>query len=549
MAAAVWSLLTFALVLYLLGVVQDEVLWLGGSAVFACWSLLNVALLGNASRLLWVALLCAVLGFGIRCWEMMAAYIRPSRSTRSANWSQPLYAVALVAALLQVIFGSSITQVQSFTMTFSSLLLYAVLTYAILLFERKPDWTWITTGFVLWAVFLVMQDVPCPNSSGLVCHLQGTSTLFYLSGIVLGTGCLGILAGRLLPGLQGRRTNERSWSLRFAWSGAWYASAFVTLCVAVGWGYAEKSLLPALLVLGMLLVFTAFSLLIMFVERVPEVITVAVALAALTIWQLPLPAWQQVLVFNLLFLATFCMQFAWRYIRPARGLTAVRSFYGWLSVSGQVLVVCSTALSGGLTVGAGRMAQVGAFSLALLAMLLYWYGRLHSEPALRRGCTYGAGLLLSLVPAWLIAVFLPGHVDWITLVPATYLVVIAPFLLRDDSWSLAQNLGRVCSVLGAVLLLLPTLWLSFQQSDLQPTLILTIEAIALLLLGLVTHIRLFVLSGVTLVIVSVIHALFLPSLGLSLSLALVLMGLCLLTIATALSLARHRLLALWTQLQ
>jgi len=45
------------------------------------------------------------------------------------------------------------------------------------------------------------------------------------------------------------------------------------------------------------------------------------------------------------------------------------------------------------------------------------------------------------------------------------------------------------------------------------------------------------------------HALFLPSLGLPPSLALTVMGVTLLGLATALSLARHRLQAVWTQLE
>ncbi|GAC1394222.1 MAG: hypothetical protein NVSMB38_25830 [Ktedonobacteraceae bacterium] len=63
-----------------------------------------------------------------------------------------------------------------------------------------------------------------------------------------------------------------------------------------------------------------------------------------------------------------------------------------------------------------------------------------------------------------------------------------------------------------------------------------------------THVRFFVLSGAGLVIVSAMHALFLPSLGLPPSLALTIMGMTLLGLATVLSLARHRLQAVWTRL-
>lgn len=110
-------------------------------------------------------------------------------------------------------------------------------------------------------------------------------------------------------------------------------------------------------------------------------------------------------------------------------------------------------------------------------------------------------------------------------------------------------LGQLCAIAGALLLLTPTLWLSFSQSDLPSTLILGTESLLLLLLGVITRIRIFVLCGAALVVVCAMHALFLPSLGLSPSLALATLGMTLLAIAAALSLARHRLQHIWSQLE
>ena len=99
------------------------------------------------------------------------------------------------------------------------------------------------------------------------------------------------------------------------------------------------------------------------------------------------------------------------------------------------------------------------------------------------------------------------------------------------------------------MLLLPTLWLSFNQSNLQPTLILAGESLTLLLVGVGTRIRIFVLSGAGLVVISALHALFLPSLGIPSSLALTILGSFLLILATALSVTRHRVQAIWTLME
>ena len=131
--------------------------------------------------------------------------------------------------------------------------------------------------------------------------------------------------------------------------------------------------------------------------------------------------------------------------------------------------------------------------------------------------------------------------------PASYLIIIAPFISRDQRLTRHSLIGQVCSIAGAALLLLPILWLSFSQDNLQPTLILAGEALLLLILGVATHQRFFVLSGTGLIIVSAIHVLFLPSLGIPFFLAIIMAGILLLGIATGLTLTRHRLPTLWSQ--
>jgi hypothetical protein len=96
----------------------------------------------------------------------------------------------------------------------------------------------------------------------------------------------------------------------------------------------------------------------------------------------------------------------------------------------------------------------------------------------------------------------------------------------------------------AYLLLLPALWFSFGDNNLTPTLVLVGESLALLLLGIATRIRIFILGSASLLVVGTLRALFLSTPP---SLALMGLGGILVVIATALFLVRHKLQVAWTQ--
>jgi len=226
-----------------------------------------------------------------------------------------------------------------------------------------------------------------------------------------------------------------------------------------------------------------------------------------------------------------------------------RQWHRLLGLGGQVCVVLTIIVSGGLVAERGVLAQVGVGALSVLAGMLFWYDRLLLQQANQRWYAYGAGLLMACAVSWELSALRQTEISWLTLAPATYLIVIAPFLSYDQRVSAHQVLARYCSFVGAALLLLPTLWLSFSGNNLQPTLILGSEALALLFLGIIMRRRFFVLSGAALVIVTAIHVLFFPALGIPLSAALAIVGALLLAIATALSLARHRLRSAWMQWQ
>jgi hypothetical protein len=218
-----------------------------------------------------------------------------------------------------------------------------------------------------------------------------------------------------------------------------------------------------------------------------------------------------------------------------------------LSIAVQVIVVLTTSVYSWLFPVVGVLAHVGASTLFILAVLIFSYGLLDPDKTVRSLCSYSAGLVVSLVISWEFAVFGLGQLDQLTLAPAVYLIVVAPFLARADELPRHQFWGRVCSIVGAVLLLLPILQLSFSEANLAPTLILAGEALVLLLLGIITRIRIFVLTGAALTVVGAMHALFLPSLGIPTSLALAILGITLLGLATVLSLTRRRMRVLWRE--
>ena len=278
---------------------------------------------------------------------------------------------------------------------------------------------------------------------------------------------------------------------------------------------------------------TVIALVIMLVERIPELVVFPAGLAAGTIWLWetpPLDLVSLMIAYSPLCLIIFALQFTWRIIPPASGWLPAAMPHVILGLGGQVLVVLVIISQGGLSADSGQLVHDGAGSLLELAILLFWYGFLHTgivartrasmndeglllqrlqhAKALQHWCYYAAGLLLSLVVSWDLSAFGQTRLDALFLAPASYLSVLAPFLMRDETLPGRHWAGQVVALLGAALLLLPALWFSFSDSsNLTPTLVLIGESMALLLLGIGTRIRIFILSSASLLIVGALRAL------------------------------------------
>jgi hypothetical protein len=427
--------------------------------------------------------------------------------------------------------------------------LYAVVAFAVLVFERQPIWLWLVAGFAIWSTLLTLQ-----------------LSAYYVLGIGIAMALAGLIVGLLAKRFASNTSLTKSIQplQQFTWSWPWYMTALVA-AVLIGFWTSLPLAQPTTGFIGYsMLAFTAIALVIMLVERIPELVVFPAGLAAGTIWlweKPPLDLVPLMIAYSLLCLLVFATQFIWRIIPPASRWLPAALPHVILGLGGQVAVVLVIIGQGGLFADSGQLVHVGAGALLELVVLLFWYGSLHtgiiahwnasvdderlqSAKAVQHWCYYTAGLLLSLVVSWELSAFHQTRFDVLMLAPASYLSVIAPFLMRDETLPERHWVGQMVSLLGAALLLLPALWFSFSDGNLTPTLVLVGESLALLLLGIAARMRLFILSSAALLVVGTLRALFLSTPP---ALALMVLGGTLVVIATALYLVRRQLKVAWTQ--
>ncbi|GHO45536.1 hypothetical protein [Ktedonospora formicarum] len=550
MATAAWVLLLCAQLIYISGLVSREssVTWL--APLFTTWSVYYAGLQGDLYRPALVALTFALLG-------IVSRYISFLKTEESAWWRSyrlPLYATALASALLTGIYGSlANVNVPFYTAVPDILVLYALIGYIVLLNEHQVTTLWqgLVLGFSIWGLALGTRVATCDMASHACSPLQIQQEGWYLLALTLGLGIVGLLVGRLAryiaPSVQDDERRGAILALRF--NACWYLASLMGIIILTSWqqsisNYQYSGLTP--LWLTSLL---ALSLIVMFVESLPEMLVLCASLAFWVIRDMPWADWQQALAYSGLMLLVFASPWLWQRRALVTRWFSPQSIAQVLSLGGQCLVVLWLAGRGGLVDQSSPLTHTSAFSLLLLAGLASLTGYTQHARQWHRWYYYIALLLASGAISWELLALQQTSFDVLTLPLATGVILVAAFLQRDEGLP-AQRIGaRLSAILGAALLLLPTLWLSFSGKNLTPTLLLGGEALILLIIGIGTRIRVFVLSGAALVIVAAMHALFLPTLGLPPSLALAIMGLTLLALATSLSLTRHRLRHAWTQWQ
>ena len=552
------ALLGFAALAYIIGVIEKSEFAMWIMPAFAIWSaIISAGFLGDLYRPPIIALVCAALGVSVKYFRLEPMpFFGSVRRNKFLTYALPFYATALAAAILTGVYGT-VANINSpfYGAVPDALLIYALVAFAVLVFERQPGWLWLVAGFAIWSTLLTLE-----------------LTAYYLFGIGLAMALLGLVVG--LVSKRMISTSSMSKSLeplrQFTWSWPWYLTALFA-AVSIGMWTSLFLTQPVTGFIGYsMLAFTLIAIVIMIVERFPELLVFPAGLAAATIWlweKPPLDLVPLMIAYSLLCLVVFASQFTWKIIPPASRWVPPAVPHALLGLGGQTIVVLSIISQGGLTSnGPMLLAHVGAGALLELALMLSWYGYLHTgivatfnipendtqkslgslrqAKVLQHWCYYVAGLLCSLVISWELLAFGQTRIDILLLAPASYLSVVSPFVIRDQTLPGRHWAGQVVALSGALLLLLPALWFSFGDSNLLPTLVLVGESLALLLLGIATRVRIFILSSAALLLVGALRALFLST---SPSLALMLLGVMLVVIATALFLVRHKLKIAWTQ--
>ena len=553
-----WALLGFAALAYIIGVIEKSKYAMWIMPAFAIWSvIISASSLGDLYRPPIVALVCAALGVSVKYFRLEPMpFFGSMRRNEFLTYALPFYATAFAAAVLTGVYGTLANINHPFYGAVpDALLIYALVAFAVLVIERQPVWLGLVAGFAIWGTLLALE-----------------LTAYYVFGIGFMMALLGLVIGLVSKRKISTSTTSKFLEplRQFTWSWPWYVTALVA-AISIGLWSSLSLRQPVDGFIGFsMLGFTIIALVIMFVERMPALLVFPAGLAAWTIWlweEPPLDLVPLMIAYSLLCLVVFATQFTWRIVPPISSWLPSAIPHAILGLGGQTIVVLSIIGQNGLSSnGPPLLAHVGAGALFELALMLFWYGSLHTgivtsanisvndtqkslkslrqAEVLQHWCYYVAGLLCSLVISWELSAFGQTRLDILLLAPASYLSVVAPLVMRDKTLPRRHLAGQVVALSGALLLLLPALWFSFSDSNLLPTMVLIGESLALLLLGIATRIRFFILSSAALLMVGALRALFLSTPP---SLALMLLGVMLVVIATALYLVRHRLKIVWTR--
>jgi hypothetical protein len=474
-SATAWVLLGFALLAYLIGIVEEQVTVLWLLPVFVSCSLVASLLLNDQYRVPLLALLCTLAGIGIG----IARWIRPTLAVKLLRYALPFYVAALIAAILTGLSGMLIPSSELFHLSIPFVLLgYAVIAYAVSLYERRSHWLFLAAGFAVWGLLLLPQTI-------------------YVICIGLGCGIAGLLAGQIYK----RTATSREYAQPF------YILALVAAVLTGIHGLYDPF---SLVTTYALLAFAGLMVLIMLVERLPALLLAPAGMVAWAIWTTHWDISLRLIASVLLCVLLFATQFIWRNSQQSKPWLTAIVLPRVLGLGGLLLVILVIISLG----SPGQLAHIGAGTLTVLALLIAWLGYDQHETRLRHACNYVVGLLFAFVISWELMTFGQTKLDILLLAPASYLSVIAPFLMRDKEIGQAEHIGRLVAILGAALLLLPTGVLSLisnNQDNLLSTLLLLGEALSLFFLGIVTRVRFFILGGAGLIIAGALRALFLPS--------------------------------------
>ncbi|HXX78135.1 MAG TPA: hypothetical protein VEI53_06580, partial [Ktedonobacteraceae bacterium] len=210
-----YALLSFAVLAYIIGVIEKNEIGLWIMPAFAIWSvILSSAFLGDLYRPPTMALICAALGVAVKYFRLEPLPLfGTSTRNRFLRYALPFYATALATAILTGVYGMIGNINNPFYGAIpDALLVYALIAFAILVIEKQPAGLILVAGFAIWAVLLSLQ-----------------LTAYYLFGIGIVLALLGLAIGILsMPLVSTVATSKSMETLRrFTWSWPWYVTAAV----------------------------------------------------------------------------------------------------------------------------------------------------------------------------------------------------------------------------------------------------------------------------------------------------------------------------------
>ncbi len=367
--ATSWALLGFAALAYIIGVIENTEIPMWILPAFTTWSIIiSAGPLGDLYRPPIVALICAALGVSVRFFRLKPMpFFGTAHKNRFLTYALPFYTAALAAAVLTGVYGTLANINRPFYGAVpDALLIYALVAFAVLVFERQPVWLWLVAGFAIWGTSLALE-----------------LTAYYLLGIGMVMAFIGLITGFVSKRFISKTSISKFLqSLRqITWSWPWYVTALVA-AILMGFWTSLSSEQPVTGFIGYsMLAFTIIAIVIMLVERIPEFLVFPAGLAAWTIWlweKPPLDLVPLMIAYSILCLLVFATQFIWRIIPPTSRWLPAALPHIILGLGGQTIVVLSIIGQGGFSADSGQLAHVGAGSLLELALLLLWYGRLHA---------------------------------------------------------------------------------------------------------------------------------------------------------------------------
>lgn len=399
------------------------------------------------------------------------------------QWALALYGLAVGASL----FGIARVTPPDGTHVEALLLVFAVAAYLIAALEPNP---WAGTAPTLYAVAAAFAN---PNAHDLL----PLSLAFAVAGIVAG----------------------RFGKLRWLWPP--YIAAAVTAIITAVQGTNDPAF--ETLALG---IFALVAYLVATIEALPDLLVPALLTGGLATGSLAnqqgWEPWQTLVAFGALAWGYTMLAYVWRampWLATARNpwwATNIadpiakaewsdgRRVGMWLhrvaglTVAGGAALV-SLGSPGSFAIG-GRGTITAAGLLISLALMLVVRGR-DAEPIIPGAASgrilwYVAGEFVAIAAVYGVRWLGADNIQAFVIAPGSYQLIIGALLPVDVEVHQPEGLGRVASVTGALLLLLPTLAQSFTADpNWVYALVLATEAVVIVGVGLGTRNRVLVLAG------------------------------------------------------